>query len=180
MGFLKDWLMKGVDIEEDDSLTLTKTVTMEAPPVQHQGDIASLQELKRLAEREQENSVNLSAQQAIATAAEPVAAPFATPATAAPIMPEQAINNATKKQEFKIIKVGSNKDIQSAIVQLQHANPCVVNFMRLTKREQAKLMDYLNGAVFALNATIYPLKERSYIVTPQNIEVKQQDRLKKR
>ena len=189
MGFFKDWLMKGVDIEENEEVSLNQKAEIAVTTIPEEevktDPMLSLQELKNLAEREQQASVELAsshqnAQMQNSAYAQQIQQPYVAPMQSAQQSPLNMQTNSAQKQEFKVIKVGSNLDIQVAIRQLQHNNACVISYMHVSKKELAKLKDFLNGAVFALNATIHPLKNNSYIIAPSNIEIKPQDKVKRR
>lgn len=169
MGFL-NWIMKGIETEE----TNTNIDFIDAAELDGQGEYSQqstminqddrLENLRNLANMEKQNSVMVAPMQ--------TQQPVYIPQT-------QRFEEPPKvKQQIVVFKIATIKDIQSAIKHLNKVQPCVVDFDKTTKRNQAKLMDYLSGAIFALDATIHRMQGRLYLISPNGIEIALQDKIK--
>lgn len=172
MGFL-NWIMKGVDTEETntniDFIDASELDNQNSYDTQSNSMMVSqddrLENLRNLANMEKQNSVVVAPMQM----QQPVYIPQ-TQRFEEPPKPQ--------KQQIVVFKIASDKDVKSAIKHLSKAQPCVVDFDKTTKRLQAKLMDYLSGAIFALDATIHRMQGRLYLISPKGIEIALQDKIK--
>ncbi len=173
MGFL-NWLMKGVDVEEKQQVVdIEEEIVQDTPQnnVQSQnvnvnrvGNMPpfenSLDNLKNLSNLEKSSSLNVSI-------------PMSAPQT-------DYINVTPPRQKSQIVvfKINNMKDLQLAIKHLASKQPCVLNMEALSKREMLKIMDYLNGAVYALSATVHRMQGKLYLVSPEGMEIALQEKKK--
>ena len=172
MGFL-NWIMKGVDTEETntniDFIDASELDNQTGYDMQQQQTMINqddrLENLRNLANMEKQNSVVVAPMQTQQPVYIPQAQRFEEPPK-------------VQKQQIVVFKIASIRDIQSAIKHLNKVQPCVVDFDKITKRQQAKLMDYLSGAIFALDATIHRMQGRLYLISPNGIEIALQDKIK--
>jgi len=169
MGFL-NWLMKGVDVEEKEQ-TIDVAFEdenaqrgMETPQSTNRVGVSSMENnldnLRNLSNLEKSSSINVSL-------------PVNNGAT-------DYINATPPKQKSQIIvfKISGIRDLQNAIKHLASKQPAVLNMESLKKKELAKMMDYLNGAVFGLNATVHKMQGKLYLVSPEGMEIALQEKKK--
>ena len=169
MGFL-NWLMKGVDVEEKEQAI---DVAFEDEDVQSAMPLAqstnrvgvssmesNLDNLRNLSNLEKSSSVNVSL-------------PVSNGAT-------DYINATPPQQKSQIIvfKISGIRDLQNAIKHLASKQPAVLNMESLKKKELVKMMDYLNGAVFGLNATVHKMQGKLYLISPEGMEIALQEKKK--
>lgn len=172
MGFL-NWLMKGVDVENkqqvidmvDESAPIESQPDTDVPHLSGQTQakrdaLSNLDNLMNLSNMEKSSSLNMSI-------------PMATTQT-------DYINVTPPRQKSQIVvfKINNIKDLQLAIKHLASKQPCVLNMESLSKRDMAKLMDYLNGAVYALSATVHRMQGKLYLVSPEGMEIALQEKKK--
>ncbi len=169
MGFL-NWLMKGVDVEEKeqtiDVAFEDEGVQMGIEPTQSTNRVGmssmgnSLDNLRNLSKMEKSSSINVSL-------------PVNNGAT--------DYINATppiQKSQIVVFKISGIRDLQNAIKHLASKQPAVLNMESLKKKEFAKIMDYFNGAVFGLNATVHKMQGKWYLVSPEGVEIALQEKKK--
>lgn len=173
MGFL-NWIMKGVDTEE----TNTNIDFIDASELDNnQGSFQSMQSQDMMNQDSRlenlRNLANMEKQSSVVVGSQMQQQPIYIPQT-------QRFEEPPKpqKQQIVVFKIASIRDIQSAIKHLNKNQPCVVDFDKTTKRNQAKLMEYLSGAIFALDATIHRMQGRLYLISPNGIEIALQDKIK--
>lgn len=169
MGFL-NWLMKGVDVEEKEQAIdvafedENAQRVMESPQSTNRVGVSgvenNLDNLRNLSNLEKSSSINVSL-------------PVNNGVT-------DYINATPPKQKSQIIvfKISGIRDLQNAIKHLASKQPAVLNMESLKKKEIIKIMDYLNGAVFGLNATVHKMQGKLYLVSPEGMEIALQEKKK--
>ena len=164
MGFL-NWLMKGVDVEENqqvvsvDKMQATDNVITHAEIPNMQTTIEpNFDNLRNLSNMEMSDSVNMSLNM------------NSVPNDYIGVSPVR------QKSQMVVYKINNIKDLQLAIRHLATKQPCVLEFKINSKKEFNKIMEYLNGAVFALCATVHKMQDKFYIVSPEGMEIALQEK----
>lgn len=90
-------------------------------------------------------------------------------------------NNVSKieKTETKQVSVNSlscfsptsNKDVKSLIDSLKNGEPCIVNLSNLSSQDIKTVLDYLGGAIYALEGSISKLQGELYVISPKNVNI---------
>ncbi|MBO7155905.1 MAG: cell division protein SepF [Clostridia bacterium] len=62
-------------------------------------------------------------------------------------------------------------DVQQIIVSLRHKKGAVINLQNISSVNAQRLLDYLCGAIFALDAKIEKLDDFKYLVMPNGVEI---------
>ena len=65
---------------------------------------------------------------------------------------------------FDVIKVQSQADIQSAVQKLKNGAKLLINIEGLVESDIVRSLDFLTGAVFALNLKIQKIDEKIYLI----------------
>ena len=66
----------------------------------------------------------------------------------------------------------NQEEIEKIIYNLQKNEASIINLKGYEKQSLTRVLDFLNGAVFALNASINRLTQDLYLISPQNIKIK--------
>lgn len=176
MGFFS-WLMKGVDIQsENENIQQQKSQNQVNIPTQHSLTDNQFESLQQLSKKEKE----------VTFCVEPIQSQPVAPQidnrlglNSEKYAPRQEYQSVERqKAELLVFKVGSIKDIQAAIRHLGKAQPCIIDIVKLSKKEKAKLLDYLGGAIFALKGTMHKFKKENYVLSPEGMTISLQEKIK--
>ena len=66
----------------------------------------------------------------------------------------------------------NQEEIEKIIYNLQKNEASIINLKGYEKLSLTRVLEFLNGAVFALNASINRLTQDLYLISPQNIKIK--------
>lgn len=66
----------------------------------------------------------------------------------------------------------NQEEIEKIIYNLQKNEASIINLKGYEKQSLTRVLDFLNGAIFALNASINRLTQDLYLISPQNIKIK--------
>lgn len=64
------------------------------------------------------------------------------------------------------------QEIERIVVNLQKSEASIINLKGIEKVDYLKILDFLNGATFALNGSINRLTKDLYLISPKNLQVK--------
>lgn len=64
------------------------------------------------------------------------------------------------------------QEIERIVVNLQKNEASIINLKGIEKVDYLKILDFLNGATFALNGSINRLTQDLYLISPKNLQVK--------
>ena len=167
-----NWLMKGVDIQSENE---TVQPEQNVPVQQQPNNDNQLSNLQQLSKKEKEVTF------CIEQLNQPMASQIDTrlglnSEKYAPRLEQQTAEK--QKAELLVFKVVSIKDIQGAIRHLNKGQPCIIDLAKIGKKERAKLLDYLAGAVFALKGTMHNFKKENYVLSPEGMAISLQEKNK--
>ena len=66
----------------------------------------------------------------------------------------------------------NQEEIEKIIYNLQKSEASIINLKGYENVSLTRVLDFLNGAAFALNASINRLTQDLYLISPQNIKIK--------
>ena len=64
------------------------------------------------------------------------------------------------------------QEIERIVINLQKNEASIINLKGIEKVDYFKILDFLNGATFALKGSINRLTRDLYLISPQNLQVK--------
>ena len=82
--------------------------------------------------------------------------------------------NYQQQATFPVISVlspTSLEEINSAIISLKNNQPIILDLSYKKETLTQKVLNYLNGAVYALNGSINKLKDNTYLILPQGVNI---------
>ena len=63
-------------------------------------------------------------------------------------------------------------EVEKIVLNLQKSEASIINLKGYEKVTYIKILDFLNGAVFALNGSIARITQDLYLISPQNLRIK--------
>jgi len=66
----------------------------------------------------------------------------------------------------------NQQEVERIVVNLQKSEASIINLKGYEKVTYIKILDFLNGAVFALNGNIARITQDLYLISPQNLRIK--------
>ena len=109
-----------------------------------------------------------SAQAAPAAAA---AAPVSTPAPAAPSFGGQVLNMNSGKQEVVLFHAKTFDDAAKAADELCKRKAVILNMENVDKALTRRVVDFLSGAVYALDGRVKKVAQSTYLFCPHNMDI---------
>lgn len=203
-----DWLMKGVDQDEQEEETVEPNFDEDAIKNLKQISNSEMQESTTLNSAKESMGANQNAYANNAqnnfgmmpngmpyNQAQPYAQPYQNPNqfamqnpmqnnfgmplnTTQNVFVQQAPNQPFAQTTITIFQIASEEDIQFALMHLGKKSPCAISFNKMSKKKFDSLYQFLRGGVFALGAKIVEWND-SYLLTPRGMEVSKQDRSKR-
>lgn len=91
---------------------------------------------------------------------------------------EDSLNSSSSfssNPNLKNINVYSPKnmqEIEKIVLNLKNFEASIINLKGIEKIDYIKILDFLNGATFALNAHISRLTGDLYLISPENVKIK--------
>ncbi len=76
-----------------------------------------------------------------------------------------------KKREIEVICPDKFSDVEELIKKLQKSEGAIVDFEGVPPHIAQRMLDFLSGAVFALNGAINKLKYKMYILIPCGVKI---------
>ena len=105
-----------------------------------------------------------------AAPAAPVA-PVATPAPAAPSFGGQVLNMNSGKQEVVLFHAKTFDDAAKAADELCKRKAVILNMENVDKALTRRVVDFLSGAVYALDGRVKKVAQSTYLFCPHNMDV---------
>lgn len=66
----------------------------------------------------------------------------------------------------------NQQEVERIVINLQKNEASIINLKGYEKVTYIKILDFLNGAVFALNGNIARITQDLYLISPQNLRIK--------
>ena len=82
-----------------------------------------------------------------------------------------APQNANAKMKVVVYQPASNEDTQDIIDSLKFRKPVIVNLDELDIEVAQRALDFVSGAVYALNANIQKVARSIYVCTPNGVDI---------
>ena len=108
---------------------------------------------------------------ASAPAAPAAAAPAASPAPAAPSFGGQVLNMNSGKQEVVLFHAKTFDDAAKAADELCKRKAVILNMENVDKALTRRVVDFLSGAVYALDGRVKKVAQSTYLFCPHNMDV---------
>lgn len=81
-------------------------------------------------------------------------------------------NESTQgSQEVAVFNIKTNQDFDVVVEYIKRNEPVIANLVKVPKKEQQRVQDFLSGVVFGLNASISLLVQDMFLITPENIVI---------
>lgn len=112
-----------------------------------------------------------SSSSASAPAAPAAAAPAASPAPAAPSFGGQVLNMNSGKQEVVLFHAKTFDDAAKAADELCKRKAVILNMENVDKALTRRVVDFLSGAVYALDGRVKKVAQSTYLFCPHNMDV---------
>lgn len=97
-------------------------------------------------------------------------------------LPKKEKNNSIKIDNDNKLNLGQSKinvyspknkeEIEKIVTNLQNNEASIINLREYEKSSYIRVLDFLNGAVFALKGDINRLTKDLYLISPQNLKIK--------
>ncbi len=101
-----------------------------------------------------------------------------TPEASAPVAPPastgfggQVLNMATGKNEVVLFHAKTFADAARAVDDLRCKKAVIVNMENVDKSLTRRVVDFLSGAIYALNGTVKKVAQSTYLFCPQNMDI---------
>ena len=79
--------------------------------------------------------------------------------------PQQIIEESKPQTlDFEVVKVKSQSDVQNAVQKLKEGIKILINIEQLSSADITRSLDFLTGAVFALNLKMQKLDDKIYLI----------------
>ena len=108
---------------------------------------------------------------AAAAPAAPAAAPVSTPAPAVPSFGGQVLNMNSGKQEVVLFHAKTFDDAAKAADELCKRKAVILNMENVDKALTRRVVDFLSGAVYALDGSVKKIAQCTYLFCPHNMAV---------
>ena len=105
------------------------------------------------------------------TAPAAAAAPVAAPAPAAPSFGGQVLNMNSGKQEVVLFHAKTFDDAAKAADELCKRKAVILNMENVDKALTRRVVDFLSGAVYALDGRVKKVAQSTYLFCPHNMDV---------
>ena len=98
-------------------------------------------------------------------------APAATPAPAAPSFGGQVLNMNSGKQEVVLFHAKTFDDAAKAADELCKRKAIILNMENVDKSLTRRVVDFLSGAVYAMDGRVKKVAQSTYLFCPHNMDV---------
>jgi len=88
------------------------------------------------------------------------------------------ISLPTQNQKVKIVvmKPSLYEEVQGMVEHLKNRRAVVTNLEETSPEVAKQIIDFLSGAIYALDGNMYKIKEGVFIATPSNVEISSEQR----
>lgn len=80
-------------------------------------------------------------------------------------------NQVKRKKEVDVVCPDKFSDVEQLIKKMQKNEGVIVDFEGVPPHIAQRMLDFLSGAVFALEGTINKLKYKMYILIPNGVKI---------
>ena len=108
---------------------------------------------------------------ASAPAAPAAAAPASAPAASTPSFGGQVLNMSSGKQEVVLFHAKTFDDAAKAADELCKRKAVILNMENVDKALTRRVVDFLSGAVYALDGRVKKVAQSTYLFCPHNMDV---------
>ena len=81
------------------------------------------------------------------------------------------IHSATSPMKVVLVEPASYDEVQSICDDLRSKKPVIINFEEMDKEVAKRMVDFISGAVYALDGTIQKISNGIVLVAPSNVDV---------
>ena len=81
------------------------------------------------------------------------------------------IHSATSPMKVVLVEPTSYDEVQSICDDLRSKKPVIINFEEMDKEIAKRMVDFISGAVYALDGTIQKVSNGIVLVAPSNVDV---------
>lgn len=81
------------------------------------------------------------------------------------------IHSATSPMKVVLVEPSSYDEVQSICDDLRSKKPVIINFEEMDKEVAKRMVDFISGAVYALDGTIQKVSNGIVLVAPSNVDV---------
>ncbi len=74
--------------------------------------------------------------------------------------------------EVTVVSPQTFADIEALILELKNCHGLLVDFKKADITEQQRMLDFLSGAIFALDGKIERIKDKIFLMTPSGVKIK--------
>jgi len=81
------------------------------------------------------------------------------------------IHSATSPMKVVLVEPTSYDEVQSICDDLKSKKPIIINFEDMDKEVARRMVDFISGAVYALDGTIQKVSNGIVLVAPSNVDI---------
>ncbi len=81
--------------------------------------------------------------------------------------------------EVSIVSPTTFNDVECLIEELKNCHGLVVDLKKAQTKDQQRMLDFMSGAIFALDGRIERLKEKIFVMTPKGVAIKSKQNTQK-
>lgn len=87
--------------------------------------------------------------------------------------PQNKVVNINAASQFKVVIMQPDKfeDAQDICDHLKNKKPIVINLENVEKEEAQRVIDFLSGAVYALDGNIQKVANGIFLIAPYNVDI---------
>ncbi len=84
---------------------------------------------------------------------------------------EEEAKNSSDSNKVILVEPRAYSESQTIADHLKTRNSVLVNFKRVTKDQQRRILDFLSGTLYAISGDLQKVGDGIYLCTPKNIDV---------
>lgn len=84
---------------------------------------------------------------------------------------EEEAKNSSDSNKVVLVEPRAYSESQTIADHLKTRNSVLVNFKRVTKDQQRRILDFLSGTLYAIGGDLQKVGDGIYLCTPKNIPV---------
>ena len=84
---------------------------------------------------------------------------------------EEEAKNSADSNKVVLVEPRAYSESQTIADHLKTRNSVLVNFKRVTKDQQRRILDFLSGTLYAISGDLQKVGDGIYLCTPKNIDV---------
>lgn len=88
-----------------------------------------------------------------------------------PVQSYDAITNINYNN-INVYSPKNEEEIEKIVLNLAKNEASIINLKGFEKQTYTRVLDFLNGAIFALKGSINRLTQDLYLITPENLKIK--------